>query len=121
MSICCFATRYVFATLKLDIFLAFARNSICCLTATRVDSAATQIVTSLALPNGNAYRARQRHIECVSTISSDAQAAHIDARHSRASLLQIQRLRYLPFRLLLYLLIRKLGHRVYLAVCITRF
>ena len=55
MSICCFATRYVFATLKLDIFLAFARNSICCLTATRVDSAAPQIVTSLALPNGNAY------------------------------------------------------------------
>ena len=67
-------TRYLPAKRAIDI-CSLRSHSICCLTATRVDSAAHQIVTSLALPNGNAYRARQRHIECASTISSDASAA----------------------------------------------
>ena len=63
-----FICRYVAS--QLDMFslrsnsIYFApQNSICCLTATRVDSAAPQIVTSLALPSAT-------HIERVSAISS---------------------------------------------------
>ena len=67
-SICCYATRYVFATLKLDI-CSFHSHSICCLWQ-RVSIApfllAPQGISSALAP----YR--------VADISSDASAAHID-------------------------------------------
>ena len=101
-SICCFATRYKTPTVCryvatqlnikhlrcVDMLLRnsiygrvatiryisrFARNSICCLAATRVDCA-TQIVTSLALPSAT-------HIERFSAISS---RRHIERRVSGA-------------------------------------